>query len=66
MYEETRAIAAETLGKIGASGKVSTVLSELAKRRWKNTERVREAARRALEMLKQRKVKPADKEGGKT
>jgi len=56
IHEETRAIAAETLGRIGSSEKVLSILDDLSRRRWKNTERVRLAARRALSTLASRGI----------
>jgi HEAT repeat protein len=55
-HEETRAIAAETLGCIGSSRRTLKFLDDLAKRRWKNTERVRQASREAIARLEERGI----------
>jgi serine/threonine protein kinase len=48
VHEETRAVAAETLATICTSPRSIEVLRDLADRRWKSSEQVRAAARRAL------------------
>jgi serine/threonine-protein kinase len=60
-HEETRALAAEVLGRMGASVRTVTMLGEMAKKRWKNSDRVRAAAQRALDRLeKDRNESAAD------
>jgi hypothetical protein len=63
-HEETREIAAEILGQFGSSSQVVDVLSDLSKRRWKNTERVRNAARDALRRIELRLAAPGSTSGG--
>lgn len=53
-HEETREIAAETLGLIGASSRVVAALTKASGQRWKSTERVRTAARLALDQVERR------------
>jgi serine/threonine protein kinase len=57
-HEETRALAAATLGAVGASEESVAMLEELARRRWGTSEPVREAAERALlDIAARREVK---------
>jgi hypothetical protein len=53
-HEETRALAAEALGRVGNSQEALEVLADQSTRRWKGSELVREAAQRALEMVVRR------------
>ena len=56
-HEETREIAAQLLADIGTRRESLAVLEELAKRRWKNSTRVREAATRAAGALQARWIR---------
>ena len=53
-HEQTRALAAEMLGRRGQSTEARTALEAASKGRWKNSERVRAAAASALEVMDSR------------
>jgi HEAT repeat protein len=53
-HEESRAIAAETLARVASSADAMAALTEFSTARWKNSDRVRSAAQKALEELSQR------------
>jgi serine/threonine protein kinase len=63
-HEETRELAAEMLGEIGASRDTERALVEVAERRWRNTERTRAAARAAAEKVSARLRAGAHASGG--
>jgi hypothetical protein len=53
-HEQTREIAAQTLGKIGDSKTVAESLDRMAKKKWRNTEKVRVAATSAFRHVSQK------------
>ncbi len=53
-HEQTRALAAEMLGRRGRSPDARTALEEASRGRWRNSERVRAAASSALEAMDSR------------
>jgi serine/threonine protein kinase len=62
-HEETRALAADLLGQIGASGEVTRALLAVSRQRFRASKRVREAATHALEQIAARGA-PAAAAGG--
>jgi hypothetical protein len=63
-HEQTRAAAAEMLGRISSSRKVVEVLEDSATKRWRSSERVRSAAKQALEQVAERIARTLDSTGG--
>ena len=64
-HEQSRAAAAETLGRISSSKAVVQLLEEQATKRWRSSERVRSTAQIALEQVTAR-VAQSLKGGGKS
>ena len=63
-HERTRAAAAEMLGRISSSKQVIEVLEEAATKRWRSSERVRSAAKAAMEQVGARIAKTLQPGGG--
>jgi eukaryotic-like serine/threonine-protein kinase len=63
-HEQTRAVAADILGRISSSKKVVEVLEEAAGARWRSSERVRSAAKKSLEQVGARIAKTLQPTGG--
>lgn len=63
-HEETRALAAETLGRIGQSWQALECLEAESEKRLRNSERVRSAARSALDSVRARATRPSKRPGG--
>jgi HEAT repeat protein len=57
-HEETRALAADMLGRIAASPEVLDALGAASKGRWRNSERVRTSASHARELIEIRMSQP--------
>ncbi len=53
-HEQTRGLAAELLGEVAASPEAVELLTAAATARWKNSERVRAAATKALARIEER------------
>ena len=53
-HEESRAIAAETLARVATTAEALAALTEFSTARWKNSDRVRAAAQKALDELGER------------
>jgi HEAT repeat protein len=63
-HEQTRAAAAEMLGRISSSRQVIAVLEDAATKRWRSSERVRSAAKAAMEQVGARIARTLQPSGG--